>query len=269
VEINDTNATLKMRKTNKLKVVNVQRIKPFFEETLSYRPLAEDIDLSPNDSYQDARPMTRARAKLIKLQQRIADAVDLISEMEDADESDDADAEISISAISEDLREYLTAIARKLLISEEDNFHELTPEEQQLWTAFPTSEIYEFITGLPDEIPEFRYDWITTSGAVFTPAPAAAAAAPPPAPGPQPEDGQPPPPDLPIPAPPPPPPQAKKQTTLTRLLRQRKKIDYKDLHEGTSVFKFAAQRASKRWGKVTKSVPFFGSPPSASKQAST
>jgi hypothetical protein len=33
-------------------------------------------------------------------------------------------------------------------------------EEQNLWNLFDNSEIYEFITGEPDCLPEFQFDWI-------------------------------------------------------------------------------------------------------------
>jgi len=269
VDINDTNATIRLHKTNKLKVVNVQRIKPFFQETQSQHPFSEELDFSPNDAYMDARPMTRAQAKLIKLQQQLKETINLISSMEDADKFEDADAQLSISAISEDLREYLTSIARKLLITDEDVFDQLTPEEQAIWTSFPTADIYEFITGLPDEVPEFRYDWITTSGAIFTPAPQALPATQPPTDQPQ-LPARRPQPDLPTPAPPlqQPQPLQQKQSKFNQILRQRRPVNYKEMHEGKSVFKFAAERASKRWSKVTKSVPSLFGSPSSSQSAS-
>jgi len=33
-------------------------------------------------------------------------------------------------------------------------------EEQILWTSFDNSDIYEFITGEPDNLPEFQFNWI-------------------------------------------------------------------------------------------------------------
>jgi hypothetical protein len=43
------------------------------------------------------------------------------------------------------------------------NFDQLTPPEQKLWNLFEKSDIYEFLTGEKDTIPEFRYNWITCS----------------------------------------------------------------------------------------------------------
>ena len=267
VDIDANNATIKMRKTNKLKTVNVERIKPFFEETQTEHALDEPLDFAPNDAFNQAGPTTRARAKLIELQKQVSL---LINEISECDLSADADAnyntELSINAISEDLRSYLMSIARKLLISDTDNFHELTPEEQQIWNSFPTSEIYEFLTGLPDEVPEFRYDWITTSPSakltLFN-----GAAAPHQAPL---LPALPPPPDVAVPNDPQPGPSgtatgASKQTTIEQYLRPRKQVNYKDLHTGKSVFKAAKDRASKRWAKVsTATATLFGSPSSAS-----
>jgi hypothetical protein len=33
-------------------------------------------------------------------------------------------------------------------------------EEQQLWNSYDNAEIYEFLTGEKDTIPEFQLDWI-------------------------------------------------------------------------------------------------------------
>ena len=33
-------------------------------------------------------------------------------------------------------------------------------EEQYLWNSFDNSNTYEFITGEPDTLPEFQFDWI-------------------------------------------------------------------------------------------------------------
>jgi len=168
--------------------------------------------------------------------------------------------QLSINAIDESLRDSLMKIAYQLLISDEDNFFKLTPQEQALWTAFPTSEIYEFLTGIPDETPEFRYDWIRPSDSITikfgppTQQDIPHNAHPPPArPNQQPQVA------LPGPSTP------TQQSLLTQLLRPRKEINYKDLHNGKSVFKHAKARASKRWTKaVTATQSFFGSPPPAS-----
>jgi hypothetical protein len=58
------------------------------------------------------------------------------------------------------LRSSLTSVASKFLNSEHTNLKDLTLEEQNLWKLFDNSDIYEFITGEPDCLPEFQFDWI-------------------------------------------------------------------------------------------------------------
>jgi hypothetical protein len=78
----------------------------------------------------------------------------------DADQTkNDADP-IKIAAIKEELRGKLTSIASKLLNSEHSKLEDLSLEEQILWKSFNNGEIYEFITGEPDTLPEFQYNWI-------------------------------------------------------------------------------------------------------------
>jgi hypothetical protein len=101
------------------------------------------------------------------------------------------------TGIAESLREPLMKIAQKLLISDKATFEQLAPSEQNLWTRFETEDIYRFLIGEPDTVPEFQYNWTSiprlqplgpTLGAPPTPvaawAPPAPAAppAPPPAP---------------------------------------------------------------------------------------
>jgi hypothetical protein len=78
----------------------------------------------------------------------------------DADQTtNDADP-IKISAIKDELRDKLTSIASKLLSSEYSKLEHLSEEDQLLWKSFDNGEIYEFITGEPDTLPEFQYNWI-------------------------------------------------------------------------------------------------------------
>ena len=65
--------------------------------------------------------------------------------------------------INEELRVPLLHIANKLLGRQNLNFDQLTPPEQKLWNLFENSDIYEFLTGEKDTIPEFRHNWITCS----------------------------------------------------------------------------------------------------------
>ncbi len=65
------------------------------------------------------------------------------------------------TGIAESLREPLMKIAQKLLISDKATFEQLTPMEQKLWTTFETMDIYRFLTGEEDTVPEFQYNWTT------------------------------------------------------------------------------------------------------------
>ncbi len=47
-------------------------------------------------------------------------------------------------------------IANKLLGRQCLNFEQLTPPEQQLWSLFENSDIYEFLTRQKDTVPEFE-----------------------------------------------------------------------------------------------------------------
>jgi hypothetical protein len=52
-------------------------------------------------------------------------------------------------------------VAYKLLSRDEAMFEELTSSEQKLWTSFETNQIYRLLTGEPDTVPEFRFNWYT------------------------------------------------------------------------------------------------------------
>jgi hypothetical protein len=73
----------------------------------------------------------------------------LISDSEIKNEGD-------IFFINEMLREPLLHIANKLLGRQRLNFDELTLPEQKLWSPFENSDIYEFLTGDKDSLPEFQ-----------------------------------------------------------------------------------------------------------------
>ncbi len=63
------------------------------------------------------------------------------------------------TGIAESLRKPLMKIAQQLLISDKATFEQLTPTEKQLWTKFETADIYRFLTGEEDTVPEFQYNW--------------------------------------------------------------------------------------------------------------
>ncbi len=61
------------------------------------------------------------------------------------------------------MRAPLLTIANKLLGRQRLNFDQLTSPEQQLWNLFEKSDIYEFLTGEKDTVPEFCHNWLTFS----------------------------------------------------------------------------------------------------------
>jgi len=66
-----------------------------------------------------------------------------------------------ITGIPECLREPLMQVAYKLLIRDDSAFEELTPQEQELWSKVETDDIYRFLTGEPDTVPKFCFNWMT------------------------------------------------------------------------------------------------------------
>ncbi len=200
------------------------------------------------------------------------------------------------TGIAESLREPLMKIAQQLLISDKATFEKLTPTEQKLWTTFETADIYRFLTGEEDTVPEFQYNRTTVprlqpldpTNVQITPANTAPPAAPPAPPLPpasppssdtsaSPATSSPrssptlstsgtrpkqtPPPKVQQPQPDPSrastsgtAPQA--QATKAHNLRQRSKVDYKDLNTGASQFGRAEfqKRCSRAGASVRKSV---------------
>jgi hypothetical protein len=73
-------------------------------------------------------------------------------------EKNDADQNslnLIIAPIKQALRGSLTSIASKLLSSEHITIQDLSKEERILRNSFDNRDIYRFITGEPDCIPEF------------------------------------------------------------------------------------------------------------------
>jgi hypothetical protein len=50
-------------------------------------------------------------------------------------------------------------IMHKPLIRDNSNLEELTSQEQHLWNGFETDDNYRFLTGEPDTVPEFHFNW--------------------------------------------------------------------------------------------------------------
>jgi hypothetical protein len=84
----------------------------------------------------------------LKLMKRVAQKINLTEERRH-------------SNVPEHFREPLMKVAYKLLSRDEATFKELTPSEQKLWTSFETDQIYQLLTGEPDTVPEFRFNWYT------------------------------------------------------------------------------------------------------------
>jgi hypothetical protein len=192
------------------------------------------------------------------------------------------------TSIAESLREPLMKIAQHLLISDKNTFDQLTPEEKKLWSTFDTSDIYRFLTGEEDTYPEFQYNWTTVPklqplGPTHTLVSANPPATPPaPAPTPPTSSGsassttassphssptpstsgtrprQPSTPKAPIVKPDPSGASTSGTTppAKTHFLRQRPKVDYKELNTGGTKFGRAEfrKRCSKAGASVRKSV---------------
>jgi hypothetical protein len=66
--------------------------------------------------------------------------------------------------VPESFRKPLIKVAYKLLSRDKATFEELTLSEKTLWTSFETDQIYRLLTGEPDTVPEFRFNWYTVAG---------------------------------------------------------------------------------------------------------
>ncbi len=237
IDINDTNAKVKIK--NKIKILNVNKLKIFLQEHVSDQDQTF-LDYNFNDSSSE-RPLTRARAKLINYKNAAQLALLMLKEeggSNDFERSSDFETIDSLcsepcpscdteneyfklnppkrnftqkcnnceefkklflklkereeqcyqlrqqinfarqhrlhqinqiksvdtklkTGIAESLREPLMKIVQHLLISDKNTFEQLTPAGKQLWSKFETSEIYRFLTGEEDTVPEFQYNWTT------------------------------------------------------------------------------------------------------------
>ena len=173
IDVNDTNARIKTAK-GKEKVINVEGLKLFNSSDSSTNQndaLHPDINFKIHSDPDKC--LTRAMAKLIKLQDATELALNLIKAVQteciEEDANDDAAEDFnqfSINAIDKSHREALLRIADHLLISDKDNFNELTPQDQALWNSFPTVDIDEFLTRQREEFPDFKANWTTPSDSI-------------------------------------------------------------------------------------------------------
>ena len=204
----------------------------------------------------------------------------------DADQSE-------IMAIKAELRGALLSVASKLLKDTDTRLHHLSKAEQDLWNSFEKADIYEFLTGEKDTIPEFQFNWFSPEAPVVhrvpgqPPTPVVPlVAAPPPQPiaAPPPAQADPLPVQQPIPEQPvqedAQPAQHNQQELLLpqlpqpqpgvsgRQLRPHKPVDYKELNSGIKTKCRSLRRKAK--AVVTKLAPGALSPqPAAPSQEKT
>ncbi len=150
--------------------------------------------------------------------------------------------QLRIATIKEGLCQSLLSVASKLLSSQHLTLDQLSQEEQDLWNSYDNTDIYEFLTGEKDTLPEFQFNWITTDPKIQFPADWKDLIAPPPQPKPpqqqppqhqqvqqqqdppQPQPGTTHPPQAQVTPPAAP--------QCTRVLRNKPPVDYKELHTG-------------------------------------
>jgi len=360
IDINDTNAKVKLN--NKIKILNVNKLKLFLQEHESDQEQTF-LDYNFNDAASN-KPLTRARAKLINYKNAAQLALLMLKEEGGSSDLETIDSLCSEpcpscdtendyfklnppkrnftekcnnceefkklflklkereeqcyqlrqqinfarqhrlhqinqiksvdtklkTGIAESLRKPLMKIVQHLLISDKNTFEQLTPEDKKLWTTFETADIYRFLTGEEDTVPEFQYNWTTVPklqplGPTNTPVSVAPPVAPPaPAPtpatsansgstssttassshsSPTPSTSGTRPKQTSVPKAPaakPDPSGASTSGTTppakAHYLRQRPKVDYKELNTGASKFGRAEfrKRCSKAGASVRKSV---------------
>jgi len=113
--------------------------------------------------FSDNFPFQEFNSKeLIEKQNKLRNAQNLINSENEARTfnqnliNDEINSDGEIFLINEALREPLMHIANKLLGRQRLNFEELTPPEQELWSLFKKSDIFEFLTGQKDTVPQFE-----------------------------------------------------------------------------------------------------------------
>ncbi len=149
-----------------------------------------------------------------------------------------------LATIKEELRQPLLSVASKLLCNQHLTLEQLSTEEQILWNSFSNEDIYEFLTGEKDTLPEFQFDWIVTDPKLRLPTdwkdlvlPQPQHKLPPAPPQPVQQPVQPQPASNQDPAPPEVPQQPIPRATTVavqcdRVLRNKPTVDYKELHTG-------------------------------------
>jgi hypothetical protein len=125
----------------------------------------DEIPIAKSDAkvFSDNFPFQEFNSKeLIKKQNELRNAQNLINSENEAHAfnqnliNDVINSDGEIFLINEALREPLMHIANKLLGRQRLNFEQLTPPEQELWSLFEKSDIFEFLTGQKDTVPQFE-----------------------------------------------------------------------------------------------------------------
>jgi hypothetical protein len=125
----------------------------------------DEIPIAKSDAkvFCDNFPFQEFSSKeLIEKQNELRNAQNLINLKNEARAfnqnliNDKINSDGEIFLINEALREPLMHIASKLLGRQHLNFEQLTPPEQELWSLFEKSDIFEFLTGQKDTVPQFK-----------------------------------------------------------------------------------------------------------------
>jgi hypothetical protein len=126
----------------------------------------QNVNLPDSDAanFSDNFPLQALNSKeSINKQNKLRQTNNLITNAEEActfNQNSISDSDIKnegdVYLINEALCELLMHIANKLLGRQCLNFEQLTPPEQELWSLFENSDIYKFLTGQKDTVPEFE-----------------------------------------------------------------------------------------------------------------
>jgi hypothetical protein len=155
--------------SNFLKMPNLKKsLQKFYVGPMCSKELI-DVEAEENLIKNDADPQNvklllketknnvHSKADLLNIELLLTETKNNVISKVDQDKEDQA----NITAIKEELRGSLLSIASKLLASEHTRLKHLSKAKQQLWNSFEKANIYKFLTGEKDCIPEFQFNWIS------------------------------------------------------------------------------------------------------------
>jgi transposase InsO family protein len=121
----------------------------------------DEINFTDNFPFQDLNSdeLINKQKELRHAQNLINERLNLINEQREAsvfNKNDEINSDGEIFLINETLRKPLMHIANKLLGRQRLSFEQLTTPEQNLWSLFEKSDIFEFLTGQKDTVPQFE-----------------------------------------------------------------------------------------------------------------